>query len=149
MALEVLLMADVKDVGAQGDVVRVADGFARNYLFPRKLAAPVTEATRRRLARLQKDRHAELEAERQTARETAAKIEGSSYTIAVKVGTEDKMFGSVTSADVAGVLKEHGIEVDKHKIVMDVPFKELGVYEVKVKLHPEVEATMKVWIVEE
>lgn len=149
MPIEVLLMAEVKDVGAPGAVVRVAEGFARNYLFPRKLAAPVTEATRRRLAKMQKEREAELKAALEKARATAAQIAKGSYTIRVKVGEEDKMFGAVTSAHIAAVLQEQGIEVDKHQVDLEKPLKELGVYDVKIKLHPEVDAAMKVWIVEE
>ena len=149
MAIEVLLMADVKDLGAQGEVVRVAEGHARNYLFPKKLAAPVTDATRRRLAKLQKERDAKQRATLDQARTMAAQIERGSFTITVKVGAEEKMFGSVTTADVADVLKQQGIEIDRHQVVLDKPLKDLGVFDVLIKLHPEVEAKMKVWIVEE
>ena len=79
----------------------------------------------------------------------AAQIERGSFTITVKVGAEEKMFGSVTTADVADVLKQQGIEIDRHQVVLDKPLKDLGVFDVLIKLHPEVEAKMKVWIVEE
>ena len=149
MAIEVLLMADVKDLGAEGDVVKVADGYARNYLFPRKLAALVTEGTRRRLAKLQKDREVTRQSQLKSARELASAIERNSYTIAVKVGAEEKMFGSVSAADIVEIIKQQGIDVDKHAVDLEKPIRELGVYEVKIKLHPEVEAVAKVWIVEE
>ena len=149
MAVEVLLMADVENLGAEGEVVRVADGYARNYLLPRKLAAPVTDATRRMLAKKQKVRETQRQAETVAARELAGQIEKNSYTIVVKVGAEDKLFGSVTAADIADSLKQQGFDVDKRKIALDDPIRELGVYDVKVKLLPEVEATMKVWIVQE
>ena len=149
MAVEVMLMADVKDVGAEGAVVRVAEGYARNYLFPRKLAAPVTAATRRQLAKRQSVRESALKMELEQARVLVASIEKNSYTILAKVGTEDKMFGSVTAADIVEALGKQGIQVDKHKVILDKPIKELGVYDVKIRLHPEAEATMKVWIVEE
>jgi large subunit ribosomal protein L9 len=149
MPIEVLLMADVKDVGVEGDVVKVAEGFARNYLIPKKLAAPVTEATRRRLAAMQKAREAQSAETLKQAKATAAAIAKQSYTIPVKVGAEDKMFGAVTAADLAAQLKQHGFEIDRHQIALEHPLKELGVYEVKVKLHPDVEGTMKVWVVEE
>jgi len=149
MAIEVLLMAEVKDVGTEGDVVRVAEGFARNYLFPRKLAAPVTAATRRRLAKIQKEREVARKNELEQARAKAAEIEKNSYTVSAKAGSEEKLFGSVTTADLVESLKQHGVEVDKSQILLDKPLKELGVYDVKVKVHPEVEATMKVWIVED
>lgn len=149
MPVEVLLMADIKDVGAEGEVVRVADGFARNYLLPRKLAAPVTDATRRQLARMQKERDARQKAELEKSRVLASAIEKNSYTILVKVGSEDKMFGAVTAGHLSASLKEHGIEVDKHLIQLAEPLRELGVFDVKIRLHPQVEANMKVWIVEE
>ena len=149
MAVEVLLMADVEKLGAEGDVVRVSDGYARNYLLPRKLAAPVTDATRRMLVKRQKEREVRRQSEVTEARALAGRIEKNSYTIVVKVGAEDKMFGSVTSADVAEALKQQGFDVDKRKVALDEPLRELGVYDVKVKLLPEVEATLKVWIVQE
>lgn len=149
MPIEVLLMAEVKDLGAEGDVVKVAEGYARNCLFPQKLAAPVTEGTRRRLAKMQKERDVRRKEEVQKARAVASSIEKNSFTIVVKVGAEDKMFGSVTGADLSETLKSHGIEIDKRQLELEKPLKELGVYEVKVKVHPEVEAIMKVWIVQE
>jgi large subunit ribosomal protein L9 len=149
MPVEVLLMADIKDVGAEGEVVRVADGFARNYLLPRKLAAPVTDGTRRQLARMQKERESRQRAAFERARVLATAIEKNSYTILVKVGSEDKMFGAVTTGHLTTSLKEHGIEVDKHMIALAEPLRELGVFDVKVRLHAQVEANMKVWIVEE
>ncbi|MEI6148139.1 MAG: 50S ribosomal protein L9 [bacterium] len=149
MAIEVLLMQDVKDLGSQGQVVSVKEGFARNYLFVNKLAAPVTDATRRQLAKLQKVREAEKKVELDAARTRAAAIEKGSYTITMKVGEGDKLFGSVTPGDIVKVIGAQGFEVEKHAVVLDNPIKELGVYEVKVKIHPEVEAVIKVWVVQE
>jgi large subunit ribosomal protein L9 len=149
MAVEVLLVTTVEGLGAEGEVVRVADGYARNYLFPRKLAAPVTEATRRRLARVQQQRADKLREEAAGARRLAESLANASCTLAVKVGAGEKLFGSVTNADIAEALKAQGLEVDRHAITLDAPIKELGVYEVAVKLHPDVEATVKVWVVEE
>jgi len=149
MASEVLLMADVAGLGSEGQVVKVADGYARNCLFPRHLAAPVTEATRRRLAKLQRERESARQAELKDARELAARLEKISCTIAVKTGEDGKMYGSATVADVAGALKEQGVALDKHQILLEQPIRELGVFDVGVKLHPEVRATVKVWIVEE
>jgi large subunit ribosomal protein L9 len=149
MAVEVLLVTTVEGLGAEGEVVRVAEGYARNYLFPRKLAAPVTEATRRRLARVQQQRADKLREEAAGARRLAESLANASCTLAVKVGAGEKLFGSVTNADIAEALKAQGLEVDRHAITLDAPIKELGVYEVAVKLHPDVEATVKVWVVEE
>ena len=153
--MEVMLLQDVKDLGTMGQVVRVADGYARNYLLPRQLAAPVTEATRRRLAKLQKERE---EAERkrlEEARRLAAEISKSSneglFTIAARAGAGDPLtlYGSVTAADIATLFKQNGFEVDKHQILLLEPIKELGAYEVPVKLHPQVEVVTKIWVVEE
>lgn len=149
MSVEVILMSDVKDLGAEGDVVRVANGYARNFLIPQKLAAPVTEATRRRLAKIRQEREVQRQKALETARTVANALGKASYTIRVKVGAEEKLFGSVTNADIAAVLHEQGFEVDRHAIVLEEPIRELGVYDVPVKLHPEVVATVKLWIVEE
>jgi large subunit ribosomal protein L9 len=149
MAVEILLMQDVKDLGSEGQVVRVTEGFARNFLIPKKLGAPVTDATRRRLAKLQTARQAEKKAVTEAARAQAAIIEKGSYTIAMKVGEGEKLFGAVTPADIAKVVSAQGIEIDKHAVLIEAPIKELGVYEVKVKVHPEVEALIKVWVVQE
>lgn len=149
MATEVLLMADVKDLGAEGDVVTVADGYARNYLFPKSIGAPVTEATRRRLAKLRAEREAEEKAALESARQAARRLEGVSCTIPVKTGEDDKLYGSVTAANIVDALKPQGIELDRHSLMLEHPIKDLGVFDVPVKLHPEVEATVKVWVVEE
>jgi large subunit ribosomal protein L9 len=149
MATEVLLMTDVENLGKEGDVVTVSEGYARNYLLPRKLAAPVTDATRRRLAKFQRERAKTREAELATFQALAAKLQNVSCTIAVKTGEGERLYGSVTAAEILRVLKEQGIELDRHTVVLEHPLKELGVYDVSVKLHPQVEATIKVWVVEE
>lgn len=149
MAVEVLLMQDVKDLGNQGQVVRVTDGFARNYLFPHKLAAPVNDSTRRQLAKLQKVREAEMKVALDEAKARAAAIEKGSFTVTMKVGEGEKLFGSVTSSDILKLLASQGFEVDKHAVQLENPIKELGVFEVKIKIHPEVDAVIKVWVVQE
>ena len=149
MALEVILMADVKGLGVEGDVVKASDGYARNYLLPKKLAAPVTDATRRQLEKKRREREARLAQEKESSIALSKLIEQTSCTIAVKAGSEGKMFGSVTAGDITASLKLQGIEVDKHKLQMPEPLKELGVFNIQVNLHPEVQATLKVWVVEE
>jgi large subunit ribosomal protein L9 len=149
MAQEVILMADVPGLGAEGEVVKVADGYARNYLLPQKLAASVTEATRRRLEAKRKERGKQLTADKEAALALAKTIEQCSCTITVKAGVEGKMFGSVTAADIVASLKTQGIEVDKHKIDLQEPIRELGVFHVPVKVHQEVQTALKVWVVEE
>lgn len=150
MATEVLLMTDVADLGSEGDIVKVADGYARNYLFPKKFGAPVTDATRKRLAKIRQERESTRKAELDAAREIADRLAKISCTVLAKIGKDEKMYGSVTTADVAEALRSQGVEeVDKNMLLFDKPIKELGVYDVKVKLHPEVESTVRVWIVEE
>jgi len=149
MATEVFLMADVANLGSEGEVVTVADGYARNYLLPKQLAAPVTEATRRRLVKLQGERvAAKLEATAD-ARKQAKKLEGVSVTIAVKTVEGEKLYGSVGEVEIAAALKQQGFDIDRSQIGIAETIKELGVFEVIIKLQPEVDATIKAWIVEE
>jgi len=149
MAKELILMADVADLGAEGDVVTVADGYARNYLLPQKLAAPVTDATRRRLAKIRVQRESEQKLQLNAARELAAGLQKVSVTIPAKAGENEKLYGSVTTAEIAEALEKQGVKLDRHCLVLDAPIRSLGVFEVKVKLHAEVEAAIKVWVVEE
>ncbi len=149
MALEVLLMDDVPDLGAEGDVVKVADGFARNYLYPKQLAAPVTQGMRRRLAKLQEQRREERAMRDREARVLGEAISADSYTIAVKVGENERLYGSVTSADIAEVITRAGHAVDKQWIELETPIRELGVYDLKVHMAPSVSADIKLWVVEE
>lgn len=149
MAQEVILMDNVADLGAEGDIVTVADGYARNYLLPRDLAAPVTEATRRRLAKLQEQRKEERKLQLEGARKTASKLADASCTITVKVGKDEKMYGSVGAAEIVAAMKAQKVNIDRHWIVLEHPIKELGVFDVKLAIHPDVATSVKVWVVEE
>jgi large subunit ribosomal protein L9 len=149
MATEVLLMTDVQDLGAEGDVVSVADGYARNYLLPKKMAEPVTAAARSRLEKLRKDRDQAMRVQRESAEIKAKQLANVSCTIAVKTSEDEKLYGSVSAADIVDSLKSQGIELDRHTLVLENPIKELGVFDVAVRLHPEVGATIKVWVVQE
>lgn len=149
MSKEVLLLADVADLGSEGDVVDVSDGYARNFLIPRDLAAPVNAATHRRLAKIREKRAEELKARLADAQAMAERLARASCTLTVKTGEDDKLYGSVTSSDIAKSLAEQGVDVDRHDINLEHPIKELGCYDVKVRLHPEVEGSIKVWVVEE
>jgi len=149
VSTEVLLLSNIKDLGAEGEVVTVADGYARNYLLPKNLGAPVTEATRRRLAKLQADRENAVQLALEAAQAMAARVTEASCTIAVKSGPDDKLFGSVTAQQIAENLKAQGIALDRHALSLEEPIRELGVFNVPVKLHPDVQATLRVWVVEE
>ena len=149
MATEIFLMADVADLGVEGDVVIVADGYARNYLIPKQLGAPVTDATKRKLAKIQREREIARAESMADAKKMAAKLEGVSVTIAVKTSEGEKLYGSVGEQEIADALKAQGTEIDRNLIDLESHIKELGVFDVKIKLHPDVEASVKVWIVEE
>ena len=149
MATEVLLMADVNGMGKEGEVVSCTDGYARNYLLPRNLAAPVCKATQRRLAKLQGQRSADRAAAVGVSRELAASLAQASCTITVKVGEGERLYGSVGESDIVDALKVQNIEIDRSQVVLTDPIKELGVFEVKIHLDQEIDATLKVWVVEE
>ena len=149
MARELILMADVEGLGLEGQTVKVTEGYARNYLLPRKLAARINHAALKRLEKNRLERDSRQQKDRETAQALAQAIEQLSCTITVKVGDNDKLFGSVNANDIADTLKAQKIDLDRRKIHLAEPIRELGVYTVKVKLHPEVEASLKVWVVGE
>jgi len=149
MALELILMADVDGLGLEGQTVNVTEGYARNYLLPRKLAVPISQAALKRLDKNRLARETRQQNERAAAQALAQTLEQVSCTIPVKVGENDKLFGSVNANDIAEALKAQKIELDRRKIHLAEPIRELGIYTVKVKLHPEVEASLKVWVVGE
>jgi len=149
MATEVLLMDQVEGLGIEGDIVKVADGYARNYLFPKGIATEVTEGKKRQIEKKRLARLTQLEKEKGAAEELAKKIEGVECTIAVKVGENGKLFGSVGIPQILEKLAEQGLEVDKEKVDLATPLHELGVFDIALKLHSEVTGTLKVWIVEE
>ncbi len=149
MAIEILLMDQVEGLGIEGDIVKVAPGYARNYLFPNGYATEVTEGKKRQIEKKRTERLAQLAKEKGAAQELAKKIEGVECTIASKVGETGKMFGSVGVPQIVEKLQEQGIELERSKIALTGPLHELGVFDVTIKLHPEVTATLKVWIVED
>lgn len=149
MAQEILLMAKVDGLGIEGDIVRVADGYARNFLFPQGLAAVVTEGKKRQVEKARQERLADMAQELDAANELAAKLGAASVTIAVKTAETGKLFGSVDTAQIAEALAEQGFVCDKSLLVLDEPIKEIGFYDVAVKLHAGVIATVKVSVVDE
>ncbi len=149
MSKEVILMSDVEGLGIVGDVVSVADGFARNFLLPQNLAAPVTDAAHKMLAAKRAAREAELAQEMEVATKLAAKLKDASVTIPVKTSEEGSLYGSVGVAEIAAAAEQQKLVLTKEMITLDHAIKELGVYDLKIKLHPQVKASLKVWIVEE
>ena len=147
MSTQIILTAPVDNLGAEGDTITVADGYARNFLFPKGLAMPATAGNLRRVGSLRKKREASLAAQLDDAKAIVTKLTKQSYTITAAAGTDGKLYGSVTSADISDALKAEGIEVDRRKIVIEHPIRELGVYDVDVKLHAEVVTKVKIWVV--
>ncbi|MCD6320492.1 MAG: 50S ribosomal protein L9 [Candidatus Desulfofervidaceae bacterium] len=145
--MKVILREEVSSLGQIGDIVDVANGYARNYLIPKKLALP---ATRKNMKALEHERQILLQKRQRLkhrAENLAAKLNTITCEIAKQVGEEGKIFGSVTAMDIAKALEEKGIEIDKRKIVLETPIKHIGDYEVPIKLHPEVQAFLKVKVV--
>jgi large subunit ribosomal protein L9 len=147
--MEVILREDVASLGHRGDVVKVAEGYGRNYLLPQGKALAVTPANRARIEKERKAVAAKLAKEKAEFEDMAKKIEGIRLVAPRKVGEKDQLFGSVTSHDIADLLKAKGFEVDKRKVVLEDPIKTLGEHTVKVKLHPEVATTIRVLVTKE
>jgi len=145
--MKVILKQDVDSIGTVGDIVTVKDGYARNYLIPKGMALEATAGNLKRIEQEKKNLELQKNREKKAAEHTATDLNNVSVTISVSVGEEDKLFGSVTSQDIADALKEKGFEIDKRKIILDEPIKVLGIYSVPIKLHSEVEAKVKVWVV--
>lgn len=147
MAVELILVEDVENLGRLGDRVRVAEGFARNYLLPRKLAAAVSPGTLRRLEARKLQLQKEHEERLAVAQAMADKISKLSVSLTVEAGENDKLYGSVSAVQIAEALAAQGVEVDRPSILLEEPIKELGVYTVNVRLHDDVQASLKVWVV--
>ena len=147
--MKVILTSDVKNLGVQGDIVEVKPGYARNFLLPRNLAMPATEGNMKVLAERRKQQEIIDAKNRKAAEELAKKLKKVSITVSVLAGEDEKLFGSVTSREIARLLSEQGIEVDRKQIVLDEPIRTLGVFSVPIKLHRDVETAVRVWVVKE
>ncbi|HMP89173.1 MAG TPA: 50S ribosomal protein L9 [Kiritimatiellia bacterium] len=149
MSKDIILIEDVPGLGEQGKRVKVSDGYARNYLLPRKLATPVTAATLRQLSKKQAEYDARRLRIREDAQALATKLKELDITIKAKAGNEGKIFGSVTAAHVLQALKDEKFELAKHQVVLENPIKELGDYHVLIKLTSEIHTTLNVHVVAE
>ena len=147
--VELILRETIEHLGSRGDVVTVANGYARNYLLPRKLALPVTKGNRRQVEREREVAEAREAEERQAAQTLATRVAAVECTIARRVGETDTLYGSVTSVDIAEYLVTQDVKVDRRKIQLDEPIKELGEFVVPIKLHQDVTASLKVRVVKE
>ena len=147
--MKIILRKDFENLGRTGDVLTVKDGYARNYLIPRKIAYAATPSSLKALEE-EKKQFVRLESKQlKESERLKSEIEKVSITIPMKVGEDDKLFGSVTSQMITDALKEKGFTVDKRHITLDEPIKTLGIFEIPVKIHTNVTATTKVWVVRE
>jgi large subunit ribosomal protein L9 len=147
--VKVILRQDLENVGATGDLITVKPGFARNYLLPRGLAFEATQANIRQLEEDQKRGEQKSKREYLEARRRAAQLDGVSLTFHANAGEEGKLFGSITSGDIADRLNEQNLdyEIDRRSIILDEPIKALGVFSVPVRLHTDVRPEVKVWVI--
>ena len=145
--MEVILKEDVNKLGQRGDVVKVADGYGRNFLLPRKLAMQATEANMSVIEQMKSAAARRSATEKAQAEELVAKLQPVVLSFTRKSGENGQLFGSVTSADIAGDLETKGFEVDRRKIQLSEPLKSLGEYTVSIKLYREVTAHIKVQVV--
>lgn len=145
--MQVILREDIPTLGKAGEVVKVRDGYGRNFLLPRKKAV-LADAKNLKAVEVQKKQiEAQRAKDRQGAEQVASKLGGLELTLEREVGSNDRLFGSVTKVEISAALREKGIQVDKHLIELEAPIKTIGTYEVGVKLHPELRATFKLWVV--
>lgn len=149
MATEVLLMEDVAGLGVAGTVVKVAPGYARNFLLPKALAAPVTQASLKKLDKIRREREELARIQLAEAQAKADKLKKISVTIRAKTVDGQKLYGSVNAGDIVDKLIEQGVTVDRTQIDLVDVLKEIGTFDVPVKLHQRLTVTIKVWVVEE
>jgi large subunit ribosomal protein L9 len=147
--MELILREDVDKLGRRGDVVKVAEGYGRNFLLPRRLAMAVNSANKAMIEKEKKANEARLAKEKAEFESLAARIAGLRFIAPRKVGENEQLYGSVTSGDVGEFLKSKGIEIDKRKVQLEEAIKQLGEHEVKIKLHPEVVASLKLLVTKE
>jgi large subunit ribosomal protein L9 len=148
--MEVILRTHVENLGRRGEIVKVAEGYARNYLLPRKLALAVTESNKRQIERERQAAEARELEEKTQAEAFAARLVNVEVAIARRVGGEnDTLYGSVTSADIANALEKHGFEIDRRKVQLAEPLKQLGDFTVPIRVHREVTAQVTVKVVKE
>ena len=147
--MKVILLKDIESLGSAGEVVEVKNGYGRNFLIPRNEALIASAANMAQFESRRKQQETLAERDRRVAEALAKKLEAESITAQVKVGEEDRLFGSVTAQHIAELLDEKGYEIDRRAIHLEDPIRELGVYNVEVRLHPEVATAVKLWVVKE
>jgi large subunit ribosomal protein L9 len=149
VSMDVILLEDVQGLGKRGESVRVADGYGRNFLIPSRLAIPAGGAGAQIFKEAERQRDARDSKARRAAEKLAQEMSKVSVTVPMQAGEDDRLFGSVTTAHIAEQIGKQGFQVDKRHVLLEEPLKALGVYTVRIKLHQDVEAKVKVWVVKE
>lgn len=147
--MQVILRERMDNLGNAGDVIDVKSGYARNYLIPQGLAYEATDANLRRIERERTQASKRAEEQLVDARARASAVEGVSVTFHARAGQEGRLFGSITSSDIADKLAEQGVQIDRRQIELEEPIKALGVFSVPVRLHADVRPEIKVWVIKE
>ncbi|HDP67559.1 MAG TPA: 50S ribosomal protein L9 [Candidatus Marinimicrobia bacterium] len=145
--MRIIMLQDYEGLGTAGDQIEVKDGYARNFLFPKGLALKADKNNIKRFREMAHLKELQQNHALKQSRELAEKLQSLSLTIPVQVGEEDRVFGSVTSIDIAQQLKDKGYDIDKRQILLQEPIKALGIFEIPVKLHPEITASVKLWVI--
>jgi len=146
MAMEVILNQDVASLGKVGDIIKVKEGHARNYLLPRKLASVATPANKRRVEAQKAQKQAEYDKTLKAAEELAEKLSKVSCTVTVEVNDLEKLYGAISDTEITKALEVEGFTVDRKDIVMEKPIEELGIFDIGIKLHPKVIAKIRLWV---
>jgi len=144
--MEVILSEDIQFLGKLGEVVKVKDGYARNFLLPKKLAHMATPSNLKRIEQQEKKNRAQNEQTKKEAQDLAGQLNKASCTLSVEVNDLDKLYGAIAEADIAKALETEGFDIDKKSIIIENPIEELGIFEVGVNLHSEVTAKMRLWV---
>lgn len=142
--MKVILVQDLEGYGVFGDVIEVKDGFANNYLIPRGIAMPATEGNLRHIQSVVQQKMRKLEREKEKALSLAQALKGILLEISKPIGEKGKLFGSITSTDIANALKEKGFDIDRKRIIIKTPIKDVGIHTVHIRLHPQVSVDIKV-----
>jgi large subunit ribosomal protein L9 len=147
--MNIILQKDFAKLGSTGDMVTVKDGYARNFLIPQGIAIIADKSAEKLLAERKKVEELRRTKEKRNAEKLAELLAKISLTAKVQAGEEDRLFGAVTSQDIYDLIKEKGFDIDRRKIHLEEPIKTLGVYQIPLKLHPEVTVTVKLWVIKE
>ena len=144
--MNIILMENVEKLGQVGDVVKVKNGYARNYLLPRQLGMPATEGNIKRIEKEKAKRLAVYETQKKEAQEKAEQLSKISLTIAVEVNDQEKLYGAVSETEILQALEAEGQKIDKKSLVIEKAIDDLGIFEIGVKLHPQVIAKIRLWV---